>query len=440
VSVVIYIVAGKRNCLPGAVADNGGLWADVGQTERSVEKRLQDDDYRRKNSSGGWRVLAEVQVTCGVTDHEVHRFLKEQPGVRWRQTDNTEEFLFLGDPGDGSVAKKLVEGFLEGKSLQLALCRVSELTGQNRQLEAIVSSDEGQLRASLVEESCRLAETNQKCQERLGALGAQQSQLEEQKKFYLSQRWQRLLAENFNWWSHLFLLVVIAVAVSQCSYFFSEAASIRQELHQALSSVAHCEQSSIELSKVLEVSMAQQGSAPEAQQGSAPEAQQGLVPDYVAGDCKKHSPQQEIECLNIPRSAKFCGHIRRIFAKNCLGIAKAKVAAEKAANERAQETAAARPVPSAPALARPTEAAPPRPTERPWLVAFGKALKLAVGLRQEKESQHRPRVTIDDPCNKGQIDVRLQQIHISDGGASWPFRTAATRSAPTPFISAVTNQ
>jgi hypothetical protein len=71
---------------------------------------------------------------------------------------------------------------------------------------------------------------------------------------------------------------------------------------------------------------------------------------------------------------------------------------------------------------------PPRPTERPWLVAFGKALKLAVGLRQEKESQHRPRVTIDDPCNKGQIDVRLQQIHISDGGP--PGRFGQQRPGP----------
>ena len=47
-------------------------------------------------------------------DHALHAILKQIDGVVWdRFSNNTEEFLFIGDPGDGSVAATLIESIIE---------------------------------------------------------------------------------------------------------------------------------------------------------------------------------------------------------------------------------------------------------------------------------------------------------------------------------------
>ena len=107
----IYIVAGERNMKLAQI--EGGLWANVGQTTRDVSDRLRDDDYKRKAAGGKWQVLLNQGVGESLSDHQVHPFLKQHPEVSWdRESDNTEEFFFKGDPGDGSVARRIVSEIL----------------------------------------------------------------------------------------------------------------------------------------------------------------------------------------------------------------------------------------------------------------------------------------------------------------------------------------
>ena len=90
----IYIVAGERNTKPGAVSDSGGLWANVGQTDRLPEIRLLDEDYRRKAAGGTWLILAEFDIgNSSLTDKDIHKYLKQHSEVRWEPSYNTEEFL-----------------------------------------------------------------------------------------------------------------------------------------------------------------------------------------------------------------------------------------------------------------------------------------------------------------------------------------------------------
>jgi len=111
----IYIVAGARN-MQLAQASGGGLWANVGQTTRQVSERLRDDDYKRKAAGGAWQVLFSQDVG-DLSDKEIHPILKAHPRVHWEKSDNTEEFLFLDDPGDGSKAKEIVREILSSFSL-----------------------------------------------------------------------------------------------------------------------------------------------------------------------------------------------------------------------------------------------------------------------------------------------------------------------------------
>jgi len=113
----IYIVAGARN-MQLAQASGGGLWANVGQTTRQVSERLRDDDYKRKAAGGAWKVLFSQNVG-DLSDKVIHPILKAHPRVRWENTDNTEEFLFLDDPGDGSEARKIVSKILSSRCLPL---------------------------------------------------------------------------------------------------------------------------------------------------------------------------------------------------------------------------------------------------------------------------------------------------------------------------------
>jgi hypothetical protein len=103
----IYIVAGERN-MELAALGGAGLYVNVGQTTRDVEDRLSDDDYKRKAAGGKWKVILLAEVG-ELTDKDIHPILKNHPRVYWDpNSNNTEEFLFIDDPGDGSVAKKIV--------------------------------------------------------------------------------------------------------------------------------------------------------------------------------------------------------------------------------------------------------------------------------------------------------------------------------------------
>ena len=103
----IYIVAGERNMELAALGGRG-LYVNVGQTTRDVEDRLRDDDYKRKAAGGKWKVILQQDVG-ELTDKDIHPILKKHPRISWDpDSNNTEEFLFVDDPGDGSVARKTV--------------------------------------------------------------------------------------------------------------------------------------------------------------------------------------------------------------------------------------------------------------------------------------------------------------------------------------------
>jgi len=167
--MIIYIVAGERNCKVGAVSDNGGLWANVGQTDRSPQERLLDDDYRKKAAGGKWLILAQFDVGENVTDHDVHKYLKTHQDVRWDASSNTEEFLFTTDDGTGQKAKEIVGDFLHDKSLPMLVqtnrslrldvlalqLRVEQLSNDNERLR---NTDEGRLQQQYQELGISLKE------------------------------------------------------------------------------------------------------------------------------------------------------------------------------------------------------------------------------------------------------------------------------------------
>lgn len=138
----IYIVAGERNMR--LAPTEGGLYANVGQTTRSVADRLRDDDYKRKAAGGKWQVLLEQEVGDLTTDKQIHPLLKRHPDVTWDpDSDNTEEFFFRGDPGDGSVARLIVGGILQQICLPHLQQENARLTGDIAQLgEEIAKRDE----------------------------------------------------------------------------------------------------------------------------------------------------------------------------------------------------------------------------------------------------------------------------------------------------------
>src|SRR5210317_1612683 len=112
-SNIIYLVAGSRNMGEGAITDNGGLYANVGMTNgRSPLDRFRDDDYRKKQFGGDYVVLKEWRVGH-ITDHQIHKYLKVMNDVQWnKDSNNTEEFLFIGDDATGEKAIKIIESIL----------------------------------------------------------------------------------------------------------------------------------------------------------------------------------------------------------------------------------------------------------------------------------------------------------------------------------------
>jgi len=136
----IYIVAGERNMR--LAPTEGGLYANVGQTTRGVADRLRDDDYKRKAAGGKWQVLLEQEVG-DLTDKQIHPLLKNHSRVLWDpDSNNTEEFFFRGDPGDGSVALEIVLDILKHMHSPLLLKENRELRQENLKLRATVEAAE----------------------------------------------------------------------------------------------------------------------------------------------------------------------------------------------------------------------------------------------------------------------------------------------------------
>jgi len=119
----IYLIAGKR-LVESAMDKAGGLWANIGETERSVKQRLKDDDYNRKNSGGAWQVIKTWKVEPSVSDTDLHKILKSKKydgKVKPGKSSNTEEFKFIGDDGTGNVAIPIIQKELEKLSDFVAL-------------------------------------------------------------------------------------------------------------------------------------------------------------------------------------------------------------------------------------------------------------------------------------------------------------------------------
>jgi len=104
----LYVIAGERNMK--AAKDLGGLYANVGQTARTVYDRIKDKDYRLKSGAGTWKVIIEDTPLGKFEDAHIHELLRKRNDVKWDpQSSNTEEFHFITDKGDGEEAKRIVK-------------------------------------------------------------------------------------------------------------------------------------------------------------------------------------------------------------------------------------------------------------------------------------------------------------------------------------------
>ena len=133
--MIIYIVAGERNIQ--AVDFFGGLYFNLGQTDRSVEERLKDPDYRRKNAGGKWVILHEWEVEDSLTDSVFHEIL-EDSGINRSGTNNTEEFFAPGDDGTADEAAKIVQDYINEHSVQ-------KVKYENIRLKAFLAYRDAQL-------------------------------------------------------------------------------------------------------------------------------------------------------------------------------------------------------------------------------------------------------------------------------------------------------
>lgn len=102
----IYLVAGSRNVI--TAHSQGGLWANVGETSKSVEERLEGLDYARKMAGGDWIILNQWRVPDWISDSMLHTKLRLNPKIKWFDSHNTEEFLFTEDTGDGNNASEYI--------------------------------------------------------------------------------------------------------------------------------------------------------------------------------------------------------------------------------------------------------------------------------------------------------------------------------------------
>jgi hypothetical protein len=102
----VYLIAGIRNVR--SVQVHGGLWANVGQTTKSVEERLCGLDYARKAAGGEWVILNKWRVPAWISDKDIHEEIKKNKKILWKNSVNSEEFLFYNDSGNGNAASLIV--------------------------------------------------------------------------------------------------------------------------------------------------------------------------------------------------------------------------------------------------------------------------------------------------------------------------------------------
>lgn len=102
----VYLIAGIRNIR--SVEVHGGLWANVGETTKSVEERLTNNDYRLKAAGGDWVILNKWRVPAWISDKDIHEEIKKNKNILWKNSTNSEEFLFYSDLGNGNAASLIV--------------------------------------------------------------------------------------------------------------------------------------------------------------------------------------------------------------------------------------------------------------------------------------------------------------------------------------------
>lgn len=102
----VYLIAGIRNIR--SVEVHGGLWANVGETTKSVEERLSGLDYARKAAGGDWVILNKWRVPAWISDKNIHEEIKKNKNILWKNSTNSEEFLFYNDLGNGNAASLIV--------------------------------------------------------------------------------------------------------------------------------------------------------------------------------------------------------------------------------------------------------------------------------------------------------------------------------------------
>ena len=102
----VYLIAGIRNIRSVEVHD--GLWANVGETTKSVEERLSGLDYSRKAGGGDWVILNKWRVPAWISDKTIHEEIKKNKNILWKNSTNSEEFLFYNDSGNGNAASLIV--------------------------------------------------------------------------------------------------------------------------------------------------------------------------------------------------------------------------------------------------------------------------------------------------------------------------------------------
>ena len=108
----LYVIAGERNI--NAAQINGGLFANVGQTTRTVQERLSDKDYRQKSAGGKWKIILQDIPLGEFEDAHIHEQLRERNDVIWDPTSsNTEEFHFITDTGNGNEVKRIIDECIE---------------------------------------------------------------------------------------------------------------------------------------------------------------------------------------------------------------------------------------------------------------------------------------------------------------------------------------
>lgn len=132
----IYLVAGSRNL--DSIETHRGLWANVGETTKSVEERLSGIDYSRKAAGGEWIILNKWKVPIWFSDSMVHQELRKSETVVWKNSANSEEFLFLGDQKNANLASLII-----GEAI------IKLMNSENEKIINLINSDRTALRKKL---------------------------------------------------------------------------------------------------------------------------------------------------------------------------------------------------------------------------------------------------------------------------------------------------